>query len=671
MKYLKLITSISAVMLLVFSASAQKDFKKEGDAYYSALQFNRAIDAFKKAKNSNKKRDLDGKSYCQYMIGECYAKLMDDAKAQEAYETALKMKYQEKDAVIYFKLAQVLKSQGKYEKAKTNFKKYYDKSGDARGKQGMEDCESAIDIKHMKTRYKVQNEVKLNKDGYDMSACWGDKKFNSVYYTSDRTGSTGDGTSAIGTQNKDVWYATRSKQGDWQEPVLVSKEINSEHDEGAAVTDARGTTIYFTRCEKDPKERKSLGCEIWWSKKKGKDWGEAELVEIKPEGGDSITVGHPALTPDGKVLIFASNMPGGQGGIDLWYTTYNKREKKWDAPKNLGPTINTKGDDLFPHVRSNGDLYFASNGHPGLGGLDIFKAVSSGDKAWGKPENMGRPLNSNADDFGIIFEGNEERGLFTTNRDTKKKDEIYNFNLPPKVFTLACYVIDEETKEPFKDVEVTITSTEGTYTLLTDDNGTVKFDKLGEDKKYINDNMNYNITVFKKGEIFIVEDKITTVGAEGSKDFIKEFLVKPVKNEPLRLPEVRYDYNSYVLQVNDSVNSKDSLNYVYDIMTQNPGLVLKLRSHTDCRGLATYNRTLAQKRAQSCIDYLVNEKGIDKKRLVPQGMGEDEPISGLECDAIENLPTKEEKEAAHQRNRRTDAKILSWDFVPEAAPTNP
>ena len=657
-------------MLLFFSASAQKDFKKEGDAYYSALQFNRAIDAYKKAKNSNKKKMLPLKAHCQFMIGECYAKLMDDAKAQEAYETALKMKYQEEHPEIYFKLAQVLKSQGKYEKAKANFKKYYDKTGDALGKQGMEDCESAIDIKHMKTRYKVQNEVKLNKDGYDMSACWGDKKFNSVYYTSDRTGSTGDGTSAIGTQNKDVWHATRSKQGDWQEPVLVSKEINSEHDEGAAVTDARGTTIYFTRCEKDPKERKSLGCNIWWSKKKGKDWGEAELVEIKPEGADSIAVGHPALTPDGKVLIFASNMPGGQGGIDLWYTTYNKREKKWDAPINLGPTINTKGDDMFPHVRTNGDLYFASNGHPGLGGLDIFKAVISGDKAWGKPENMGRPINSNADDFAIIFEGNEERGLFTTNRVTKKKDEIYNFNLPPKIFTLACYVINEKTKDPIQDVEVTITSEEGTYTLKTDENGAVKFDKLGEDKRYINDNVNYNITVFKKGEVLKYSDAITTIGSTGSKDFIKEFLVKPVE-KIIRLPEIRYDFARWELQVNDSVNSKDSLNFVYNLMTENPGIVMKLRSHTDCRGGDKANELLAKKRAQSCIDYLVNEKGIAKERLIPVGMGEYEPIPGLECKEIDKLPTKPEREAAHQRNRRTDCQIISWDFVPDAAPTNP
>ena len=672
MKLLGRIGLLIVFCVSVLSVNAQRNHFKTAEQKFKENRFTEAIDSYKKAYDQalpggtvSKKADkLGTKGYIQMQLGLAYEALYDLNSAKQAYDKALKLKYEGENPEILLYLADLEKSLGYYQDAKKHYEEFHSKTNDVRGKEGVESCELSLDLTKNPTRYKVEEQVVLNTEEFDMSPTYIDRKYNVIMFTSNRPDATGDALAPSGGQTKDIYISERNKLGHWGQPKIIEGP-NSDEDEGTVTVNRKGDEMYFTRCIVTD-EKNALGCDIWFSEEKSRRWTEGEKIEFKPEGMDSLGVGHPALSYDGKVMVFSANLPGGHGGQDIWMSEYDRREKKWGTPVNLGPTVNSSGNELFPYIRSNGELYIASDGHAGLGGLDIFKCESTGDNTWGKPTNMGSPINSNSHDYGIIFEGKDERGLFTSNRKGKTKDDIYSFNLPPKIFKLTTVVLNQETKEPIEGVSVSIDGSDGTsFTVATDENGIFVFENKPGGGKYINEEVNYTITVEKTGEVLITKDAITTVGLNESTDFIKEFLVLVIEDEPIRLPEVRYDYDSHILQVNDSVNSKDSLNYLYNLMIENPTIVVQLRSHTDCRGSATYNRNLAQRRAQSCVDYLVKEKGIPEERLVPLGRGEDEPLPGLECNAIEKLPTKAEKEAAHQRNRRTDCKILSFDYVPK------
>lgn len=676
MKFNRLIALSVVMLMMAMTASAQKNFFKEAEKYYSAGMIERAIDAYKKAyekalpgqTGGKKATKLGTKGYISYQLGNSYNRFTEPAQAQQYYERAIKLKYNTENPEVYLKLAEVQKEQSMYDEAKRNFDKYYDASKDPKGKDGAESCKLSLQLMKEKTRYKVAEETILNTEDYDFSPLFINSKFTELFFTSDRKGATGEEENfRTGGQNKDVWYTKRDNKGHWSQPEILDNSINTPADEGAAVVDKKGKTIIFTRCIHDKKQ--SFGCDLWTADKKGKSWGTAEKLALRPEGWEdsTIAIGHPTLSQDNQILLFASDMPGGQGGLDIWMSKYDKREKKWLAPENLGPTINTKGNEMFPHLRDNGDLYIASDGHAGLGGLDNFKCKKINATSWEKPTNMGVPLNSNADDYGIIFEGKAERGLFTTNRKGKTRDDIWSFNLPPKIFKMTAYVFDKDTKEPIPDAEIKLIGSDNTlFTLTTDANGMVEYDKQPGGKFYVNEETNYNVEVGKTGEYLNGKQSFTTVGLTKSENFVYEFLLQSTKVE-IRLPEIRYDYDKADLQVNDSVHSKDSLNYLYDLMIENPTIVVKLRSHTDCRGSAKYNRDLALRRAKACVDYLVDEKQIARERLIPVGMGEDEPLPNLGCDQIDKLPTKQEQEAAHQRNRRTDCKVESWDYVPSGS----
>jgi peptidoglycan-associated lipoprotein len=350
-------------------------------------------------------------------------------------------------------------------------------------------------------------------------------------------------------------------------------------------------------------------------------------------------------------------MHGGYGGRDLWYMEFDKKSKSWGTPKNLGNTINTSGDEMFPFIAENGTLFFSSNGHPGLGGLDIFKAEkTTGDVVFGKPVNMNFPINSSSDDFGIVFEPGKDQGYFTSNRPGGKgKDDIYAFRMPPLEFRLIATVYDIETGSPISKAKVLVTGTDGSsYELTTDGNGGIALDK-GEIKA----ETNYSVDVSKTGYIG-AGDKFTTQGLKESTTFAREYFLEPIKEKEYTMPLVLYPFDKAELLVNNEVNSKDSLNYLYDLMVRNPNFVIQLEAHTDTRGSADYNRNLSQRRAQTCVDYLVS-KGIEPDRLKAAGKGKDEPkISDAQIAAMK---TEEEREAAHQINRRTVFRILSFDYV--------
>ncbi|MBV6485515.1 MAG: hypothetical protein KFKLKKLM_02085 [Flavobacteriales bacterium] len=656
MKTNKILSLLALIFIVSLSANAQKNYKLDADVAFSGYKYYQAIDLYKKAYTKENSKEV--KSEILFKIAECYRLKEDGTQAAVWYSKAITAKYDDPIAILH--LANIYKSQGKYEEAIVEYNKY--KAANPSDKKADEGIKSATDAKDWKenpTKVVVNPLPLLNSEDYDFSPIFSDKKGNEIYFTSTRQGSTGTAVSDVTGMNfDDLYFSKRDNKGKWSTPALLNATVNSPASEGSACLNSKKTTIYFTRCGVQAKG--VMGCSIFTANKSGQNWGEPELI---PVTNDTFTVGHPAISQDDKTLVFSSNMPGGQGGKDLWYMTYDAKAKKWSEAINLGSEINTSGDEMFPFIRDNGDLYFSSNGLPGMGGLDLFVAKSKGINQWGNPQNLKYPMNSEANDFGIVFEDEKNRGMFTTSRTGGKGgDDIWEFYTPEIIFALEGVVRDIETQKPIAGAKIKLIGTDGlSAEVLTDDNGAFAFKENGSNR-YINPNTSYSLVV-EKEKYLSAKGKETTVGHESSKNFFHEYELQPMQG-PIKLPQILYAYNKADLLP----ESKDSLNYLYNIMIDNPNIVIQLRSHTDFRGKDAYNEKLSQRRAQSCVDYLVNEKGIPADRIVAKGMGEMEPLKMpdgtlLDEKYINSLKSDEEKEAAHQKNRRTDFKVLRDDYV--------
>lgn len=670
------------VLSLMFSSSAyaQRNFTEEADNAFEMKMYYEAIDLYKKAysKTSNRVE----KRRMLFRIAESYRLTNNIWQAEYAYLRAIRAKYS--DPVVYLRYAQVLKSREKYEDAIKQYKIYKEKvPDDPRGEKGIESCKQAKDWQDNPTRYEVEADRRINDRESDFAPMYADRKYNTVIFTSSRNEATGKTDPNTGQTYSDLFIIEQDQRGNWSRADLIDKDevINTKMNEGAVSFDRRFITMYFTRC---PMEKgKILSCKIYSTKKRGRTWSDPELV---PLGPDTFTYGHPAISGDERTIIFASDMDGGHGGLDLWMATRRSAHRPFGEPVNLGPVINTEDDEMYPYLREDDHLYFASNGHVGLGGLDIYHSRKV-DENWTEPENMKVPINSHMDDFGITFnkdqrslEDNkaEEMGFFSTNRrGGRGEDDIWHFRLPEIVFTLSGTVRDEETLQPIADATVTKVGSDGTTVeTKTGSNGSYSFNK-----RQMNKETSYEITVIKN-DYFQQDKKETTVGLMASKDLVLNFRLKPIPEDPIPLPEIRFDLGDWkLLDI-----YKDSLNGLIKTMEENPRLVVELGSHTDFRADEDFNDTLSLKRAKSIVDYLV-KKGIDRARLVPKGYGERMPrkldkditVNGITFEKgtrlteryINNLPSTRHKEAAHQLNRRTTFKILRNDYVPTKSAVEP
>lgn len=664
MKTLNFFTCLTAILMLSLSSFAQKNFIKDADFSFGNENFYSATELYKKAMAKAKP---DEKARIHFQIGESYRFLVEPEQAEVYYGKAMKLKYHKTNPDVILKLADVQRQQANYKMAKRNYEKYLViNAGDKEAKEGIESCKQAIGWISEPTKHVIQQEIQLNTDNYDFSPTWGDKKNTKMIFSSSRNGATGDGEDPrTGESFMDLWITTRDNKGKWGEPVILDATVNTADNEGASILNAKGTNLYFTRCPVIKKE--NIGCDILVSPKSGKSFKEAKSLNLKGDAdqSDTLTVGHPAINKRETLIIFASDMAGGQGGKDLWYSLYNKREKSWGTPINLGPSINTPGNDMFPYLDKDENLYFSTDGLIGLGGLDMYKAEKTAENKWGNATNLAYPLNSAGDDYGIIFEkGTDQKGFFTSNREGGKgKDDIYNFSLPEIKYILEVYVKDKDNNEPIPGVTLTLTGSDGSQVVkTTDEEGKFIFDEEGA-SRFVKKGTNYDLTT-KKDEFLAAKTKFSTEGEEASKRYIEEVFMQPTKDQVIDFPEVQYAYNESELLVNDQTNAEDSLNYLYTTLIENPSIIIELQAHTDCRGKDAYNQKLSQARAQSCVDYLIT-KGIPAERMIAKGMGESIPrATGLECDTISNMPTKEEQEAAHQRNRRTQFTVLSFDYKP-------
>ena len=669
----------SAVIFLIFTMMSSVSFGQgpaaEADEAFRMNRFHEAIPLYQRA--FSRTRNPPERQRILFQIAESYRKISEFNRAERAYDRAIRAGYPL--PIIYLRYAEALKAQGKYEEAREAYEEYLQREPeDQQARIARDYCDTAMAWIANPTRWQVENMRRFNSRQNDFSPTYADRRYNVLVFTSDRDEAPGRRSSSwTGRKFSALFYVTQDRRGNWSRPQLFDDDniINTTVSEGVTAFNERGNVMYFTRCRVVSRER--TGCDIYVSRKAGRQWGEPEPLQL---AADSIRVMHPTISEDEQVIYFVSDMPGGYGGGDIWMARRTGRNRPFGTPENLGPVINTSGNEMFPWLREDGVLYFSSDGHPGMGGLDIFKSVMV-DGEWTTPVNMGYPINSEGDDFGIVLQGKEKRfgeqedGFITSNRNIRGArggDDIYSVHLPPILFTLSGTVRDATNLQPLPDVRIELKGTDmSSIQTVTDNRGRYSFNN-----QQILPKVTYTLS-FEKDMYFGAQGRESTVGLMVSTDLVHNQILEPVPEGPILLPEIRYELARHELLP----QYQDSLAGLVKTLKENPTIVVELISHTDFRGSIPYNDSLSYRRSRSCVEYIITQ-GIEPDRIIAVGRGEREPRrlnrdmyvpqyrvtipagSHLTEEFINRLRTHNEREAAHQLNRRTEFRIVRTDFVP-------
>lgn len=627
----------------------------EGDTAYSNGEYFEAQKIYRKVYDSLKKKDerkLKGET--AYKLGLCYYKLGMSARASSAFRNAIR--YDGEDSTAYYYLGKTLQMEGKYDEATKAFLSYLEYNpDDKRAIEAVKGCKTGKQ-KGMESRYKVQAFKTFNSTRSDYAPMYAPGDNDKIYFTSSSEKSTGDFRSGVtGQKGGDIYVSRKNEHGEWMAPTPVEGEVNTGADEGVVSFSPDGRTMYFSRSSQTANSNTTV--EIFTSRLEDATWSEPEKLEIF---GDSLfSAGHPAVSADGRFLYFVSDRPGGFGGLDIWRIKLDGREP---YPVNMGPQINTPGNEMFPYSRNDSLLYFASDGHPGFGGLDIFMANLNSTGDYWSVENLGKPINSSADDFGITF-GAGENGFFSSNRnDTRGYDNIYSFTLPDLNVTISGYVTDRE-GEPVGGAIVRIVGDNGINRKeITRNDGGFDF-KIDPGVRY----------VMKAGAdgYLNMRQEFASDPEEEDAAYDVEFRLAAI-NKPQVIENIFYDFDKAILRP----ESRDALEEIIAMLEENPHVTIEFGAHTDRKGAESYNLNLSERRAKSVVDYLVMA-GVEPSRLSYKGYGESEPKKVtrrihtlypqfeigvvLDEDFISGLEP-EDQEAADQINRRTEFRIMSVDF---------
>lgn len=654
----KAVYIIVCLLLTAVAAGCRTPKLSEADAQFQRGEYYDASVTYKKVYNKlRKKEERPQRGEVAFKMGRCYRLLNMSARASAAFQNALRYEYP--DSTTHFMLAQALHADGKYAAALRSYDKYLEFCpDDSLAINCAEGCRTAQEIRARGSRYVVKQAKLFNSRRADFCPMYLGADCDQIYYTSTTEKATGDKKSEItGMKNADVFFSKKNEKGEWERPEPVEGELNTEFDEGIVAFSPDAQTMYLTKARRELNAPTSV--EIYTSTRSDAKWSAPVKFEIT---ADTLsTFGHPAVSPDGEYLYFVSDMPGGYGGKDIWRISLKERQ---GSLVNLGPDINTEGNDDFPYVRSDGSLYFSSDGHPGMGGLDIFRATAVGDPAdlrW-KVENMGFPINSAGDDFGITF-GKGEDGFFSSNRgDARGYDHIYSFEYDPVRITIEGLVLDKD-EEPVKNAIIRIVGNDGSNQKeVARDDGSFSF-ALQRGVKYV-------MLAGAKGYLNQKQEFASDSTMEDANYWV-EFIL-PSISKPSVVENIFYDYDKADLRP----ESKTALNELIAVLHDNPNVTIEMASHTDRWGSDAYNINLSERRAKSVVDYLV-ENGISRDRLQPHGYGKSRPktvtkrIARLypqfkEGDILteEFIKTlsEEDQQAADQINRRTEFSVLSLTY---------
>jgi outer membrane protein OmpA-like peptidoglycan-associated protein/tetratricopeptide (TPR) repeat protein len=639
-----LVLLLTAVVPVTSQTLKTADLYFSGGAYHSASKMYR--DLLKNTKNSEIKTR---RGEILFRIGECYRKMNKTDEAKSWYVQAKGAEYDE--AELHYGLGSILLLEGKYAEAKLSFQQARDRDlGDRRLEAKLESCDLHELYARVNDRHKVSVVENLKTRGSEYGLSFYLEKL--IFASTGIVTARKEISERTGLPYSDLYMASPDARSLYGKVAKLESssgsksKVKTRANEGTFCYDVQTNQLYCTRCEVNNIDCYIVKIDIQ------EDGTYKENGKLKL-GNKTYGIGHPYITEDGKRIYFTSTMPGGYGGADLWYVDRNSAGE-YSEPVNLGEDVNTAGDEVFPSF-IDGVLYFASDGHPGLGGLDLFVSYLENDDTFGKPFNMRAPFNSSWDDFNLVHRhDNKNVGLFVSNRNnSESSDDIYMFdNFPPQLIIFTGYVYDNETKEPLKN-----------YTVIINDADKNKiYEQTVTDEKgyflYLGAGKNYDVQISSPGyllnrQTLSTEDEKNF--AELSKDtYLSKENVKLTTSDSAALlmiimKDIFYEFDKFRL----TEQSKRELDKYILYFNQYPAMEVEINSHTDSRGTDNYNQKLSEKRAESVVNYFV-AKGINPNRLSWRGFGKTQLL----------IPDAQ-LEAEHQANRRTVFKILKLGVAAE------
>ncbi|MBO4314372.1 MAG: OmpA family protein [Prevotella sp.] len=642
--------------MLFTACGADKNMKK-AEKYLALGEYYDAATEFKQAYRKTPAKERERRGQIAQKMARCYEKVNQSQAAIAAYRNAIRYKQATTDDRLHF--ARQLLKNGEYKNAVEEFSMVLDSMpNDILAKNGLISAKNAPEWKKQGSRYTIKKMDIFNSRRADYSPMLLGDQFEYLYFSSTRNDAQGDELSGItGTKPGDIFFSQKDDKGKWSKPEAVTGGLNTNYDEGVGAFTPDGKTMYLTQCPVDPSYPRFA--QIMKSSRSDAAWGKATEVKISNDTLSSYA--HPAVSPDGEWLYFCSDMPGGKGGLDIWRIRLSGNSM--GGVENLGDPINTPGDEMFPAFRPNGDFYFSSDGHPGMGGLDIFIAKVNPDTKRYMLEHPGYPLNSQADDFGMTFEGPYNRGYFCSNRGNGRGwDHIFSFENPEIVQAIKGWVYEIDGYE-LPAAQVHLVGDDGTNTklsVLSDGSFTyvvtpgVSYVLLGTCKGYLNHKEELKVEKANESEEYVLQFPLASITA------------------PVLIDNIFYDFDKATLRP----ESTQALDELVGLLNENPNVTIELSAHCDYKGSSAYNKGLAQRRAESVVNYLI-EHGIAEDRLSPVGYGKEKPKTirkknvakypwmkegdVLTEEYIKNLD-EEKQEICNQLNRRTEFIVLRTTY---------
>lgn len=654
---LSILSAFLLAVLVLVSCGAERNFKR-AERHLALGEYFDAANEYKQAYQKTPPKNRERRALIASKMAFCYDKSLQTGKAVVAYRNVIR--YKQANMEEHLALARQLMKEGSYAAAEAEFKLVLDSLPDnTLAKEGLIAAKNAPRTKEAGSRYTVKKMDIFNSRRADYSPMLFGDAYDQLYFTSTRNEAMGDELSGItGTKAGDLFYSQKDDKGKWSKPEAVNGGVNTNYDEGTCCFSPDGREMYLTQCATSPSFPRYA--QIVKSDRSDAAWGKATPITLT---GDTLSsFAHPAISPDGQWLYFTSDMPGGKGGLDIWRVRITPAG--FGGVENLGEPVNTAGDEEFPTFRTNGDLYFSSNGHPGLGGLDIFIAKVGKDRRY-HLSHPGFPLNSQGDDFGMTFEGPYNRGFFSSNRgDGRGWDHIYSFENPEITQTVKGWVYEMDGYE-LPSATVYCIGDDGTNERLT-----VHSD--GSFTKLLNPGVTYLFMATCKGYLNHQEEIKALPNPRESTDSTLQFALANI-SAPTLIDNIFYDFNKATLR--DS--SKTALDHLVVLLKENGNVTIELSAHCDYKGSAEYNKRLSQRRAEAVVAYLI-QHGIAADRLTPVGYGKEKPKiikkkltekykwlkegDVLTPEFIQKLKDKSKEEICNQLNRRTEFTVLRTTY---------
>ena len=649
------------IMSALCACSNAEHTTRRADAAMTIGEYQEAASLYRRAYMQTAPRERASRGALAYKMGEAYRSYGNVGRALAAYKNA--ERFGVADSLVLRKQGDMLRYAGNYKGAEEKYKAYLEKNPeDVLALAGYRSSQKATAIREAGSAYTVKLDKNFSSSRADYCPVFSDRNGSAVYFSSTRNSGTGGQMSGItGTKPGDIYCLKKDEKGHWKSSEAAEGELNSEWDEGAACFTEDGNTMYFTVCRSDPQYPRMA--EIWTSTRNDAKWGKPQALKITADTLSSYA--HPALSPDGKWLYFVSDMPGGYGGYDLWRASVVGGHGI-GVVENLGPEINTPGNEMFPAFRPSGELYFASDGRePNLGGLDLYRAKEDTlTKHW-EVAHLPYPMNSNGDDFGITFEGLHNRGFFSSNRASAGRgwDKIYSFSFPEILLSVKGWVYEQDGYE-LPEAVVYMVGNDGT-------NMKIGVNLEGSFEQPLAPGGKYLFLATCRGYLNYRAELTVDSLAQKEHQYVLQFPL-PSISIPVLVRGVYYEFDKADL----TDNSREALDRLVKVLKENPNITIELSAHCDYRGRAEYNEKLSQRRAESVVRYLT-EHGIEAERLTAKGYGESQPKT-VSKKMAEKYPflhendvlteefilklQPEQQEVCNSLNRRTEFRVLRTTY---------